>query len=209
MQIDAESFKDCQIDLYGNPNIEGHPIFEDILKDIIVPPSKRKELNNILTYTVAFYDRKSPFQFINEFNSRKASCAEFAKFKVVREGKFSASYQGVLNCNEAWYCDIVIGYCRHQGNMDWTQVVTLTQQFYDIQAFILRPNDDKDVNKSHTTKMALSSKMSSLRESIDSSMNSLLSSERNLNLRDRVFFKAALESKELPALTPELFSVQE
>lgn len=201
------------------PDFDGclvDPTSKDLTKDPLIISMGLPQVieagydkHEVLKYTIAMYDKKSPFQSMRNLFERKSSCAEFAGFKTSNKGEFMSQYQDLMNCVDDWYKDLIIRYCQERDGIDWIQLVALTNQMHQTQSILMGRMDidkDKDLVAAQKNMIDVAKNSGAIKQLIDDLVDKMISKDKNENLRERVFRKASLESNTRPALTPEYMS---
>lgn len=203
-------FSKCLIDISGDSLIEQEIFTSAPIQGLDKGPMK-DHADSIIRYLVMMYDKGSPFNEIKNLNERKSTCAQEAGFKVNKKKEIDRVFQGFMNCSSEWFNDLIVWYCRIQGDMTWTSIVTATEQFYEMQSVIMKPfsaEKDKDLAESMNKKTKMTRESIDLQGIIDKQILNMLNYDKNLKLKDRVYRVAALESEFRPALTPEYMTTK-
>lgn len=172
----------------------------NILKDELNGLSNTDKLLQLILLS---YDYNSPFvSKYTELSKRMVEVAIYVGFKHNKKGEFEKVVSDILTGKKRNFNNAIFEFCKMQGNILYTSIVSLTLAYHSTLADI---NSGNNVEmKDAKARADIFLKIKQMRDTLDSMSKEFLAGIKNLKLEESLYRKINNEIKEKEIkITPE------
>lgn len=103
--------------------------------DAFVAALARPDLDKLIRYIMAMYDKNSPFvRMFQDVSKRKRECAHMAGYDIEKDRE---RLDPIFDFTDSQFSSMVIDFLKDQNSRVWTMIVSNEQTFYEYQKALL------------------------------------------------------------------------
>ncbi len=166
-----------------------------------------KHRSKIVKYVVLMYDRKSPFKKIEDITERKIQAALKAGFSPKRSKSnkrkyFSPHVDNMLKGRMKEVNQMIVRYCRIQGNMKYAYIVAAREDFYNSIAQSMHKSEHETPNEAKIRQGMLSEAKKNMKD-VEDAVLDLLSEDNSLLIKQELYEVIEEEDRRRLRISPE------